>query len=133
MTSRKNICGKGLREQLTDYSRCKRKTNSVSFFEQEVALLKKNLSKKTSPNTGKDIIQPSLQSTDFSPGGAGIGGSPVYTPRAASALHLVLRHKVSQQGPSGFEISKTPSVDFICLAKNNSLPCFVMKIFRKTK
>ena len=92
----------------------------MSFFEQEVTLLKKNLSKKIYPAAREDVIQPSLWHTEFLLWVTETG-NPMCKQRTTLAFTLYLGVNSPQQRLNSLETSKTLQ---LILFGNNFLLCF---------
>ena len=92
----------------------------MSFFEQEVTLLKKNLSKKIYPAAREDVIQPSLWHTEFLLWVTETE-NPMCKQRTTLAFTLYLGVNSHQQRLNSLETSKTLQ---LILFGNNFLLCF---------
>ena len=92
----------------------------MSFFEQEVTLLTKNLSKKIYPAVREDVIQPSLWHTEFLLWVTETE-NPMCKQRTTLAFTLYFGVNSPQQRLNSLEISKTLQ---LILFGNNFLLCF---------
>lgn len=100
VTSHKSILGKSSMNSWLNIPTANIKPIPCPFLSRKLHCL-------TYPNPGEDFIQPSLQNMEFLLWVTEIGGNPTSRQGTTLAFHLVLQHKVSQQGPNSFEISKT--------------------------